>query len=76
MAVGIRHANHVAPSICKKLAITWPTSDGRSIGIVRSPTQTLEFSFFLDTQNNYVYMVTILADMSFSNLFKDNSSRE
>jgi hypothetical protein len=38
----------VAPSISKKLAITSPTSGGRSVGIrVRSRTQTMEFSFFL-----------------------------
>jgi hypothetical protein len=47
MAVGIRHADHVAPSIRKKLAITSLTSGGRSVGIVRSRTQTMEFSFFL-----------------------------
>jgi hypothetical protein len=35
-AVRIRHADHVAPSIRKKLAITSPTSGGRSVGIVRS----------------------------------------
>jgi hypothetical protein len=44
-AVGIRHADHVAPSILKKLAITSPTSGGRSVGIVRSRTQTMEFFF-------------------------------
>jgi hypothetical protein len=38
---------HVAPSIRKKLAITLPTSGGRSVGIVRSRTQTMEFSFSL-----------------------------
>jgi hypothetical protein len=38
-AVGIRHADHVAPSIRKKLALTSPTSGGRSVGIVRSQTQ-------------------------------------
>jgi hypothetical protein len=42
-AVGIRHADHVAPSIRKKLTITSPTSDSRSVGIVRSRTQTMEF---------------------------------
>jgi hypothetical protein len=46
MAVGIRHADRVAPSIRKKLAITSPTSGGRSVGTVRSRTQTMEFSFF------------------------------
>jgi hypothetical protein len=43
-AVGIRHADHVAPSIRK----SWqspPNSGGRSVGIVRSQTQTTEFFF-------------------------------
>jgi hypothetical protein len=44
-AVRIHHADHVAPSIRKKLAITSPTSGGRSVGVVRSRTQTMEFSF-------------------------------
>jgi hypothetical protein len=33
----------MAPSIRKKLAITSLTSGGRSVGIVRSQTQTMEF---------------------------------
>jgi hypothetical protein len=41
-AIGIRHADHVAPSIRKKLAFTSPTSGGRSVGMVRSRTQTME----------------------------------
>jgi hypothetical protein len=45
-AVGVRCADHVAPSIRKKLEITSPTSGGRSVGIVRSRTQTMEFRFF------------------------------
>jgi hypothetical protein len=40
-AVGIRHTDHVAPSI---LALASPTS-GHSVGIVRSRTQATEFSF-------------------------------
>jgi hypothetical protein len=44
-AVGIRHADHVTPSIRKKLAITLPTSGGRSVGIVRSRSQIMEFNF-------------------------------
>jgi hypothetical protein len=44
-AVGILHTDNVAPSIRKKLAITSPTSGRRSVGIVRSRTQTMEFSF-------------------------------
>jgi hypothetical protein len=39
----IRHADHVAPSIRKKLAITSPTSGGRSVRKVRSRTQAMEF---------------------------------
>jgi hypothetical protein len=37
-AVGIRRADHVAPTIRKELAIISPTSVGRSVGIVRSRT--------------------------------------
>jgi hypothetical protein len=40
----------MASSIRKKLAITSPTSGGRSVGIVRSRTQTMEFSFFFLVQ--------------------------
>jgi hypothetical protein len=31
----IRHADHVTPSILKKLAVSSPTSGGRSVGIPR-----------------------------------------
>jgi hypothetical protein len=34
-AVGIRHADHVAPSFLKKLALTSLTNCGLSVGIVR-----------------------------------------
>jgi hypothetical protein len=44
-AVGIRHAEHVAFSVSKKLAITSPTNGGRSVGIVRSRTQAMEYMF-------------------------------
>jgi hypothetical protein len=46
-AVGISYADHVAPSIRKKLAITSPTSGGRSVGIVRSRTQAKKLVLFL-----------------------------
>jgi hypothetical protein len=42
-AVGIRHADHLAPLYPKKLALTSSTSVGRSICIVRLRTQTTEF---------------------------------
>jgi hypothetical protein len=44
-AVWIRHADHEGNRYPQKLAITSPTSGGLSVGIVRSLTQTLEFSF-------------------------------
>jgi hypothetical protein len=37
--VGIRCADHATPSIRKKLALTSPTSGGRSVGIVRLRTK-------------------------------------
>jgi hypothetical protein len=46
-AVGMRYADHVAPSIHKKLAITSPTSGGHSVGLVRSRTLTVVFNFSL-----------------------------
>jgi hypothetical protein len=46
-AVEIRHADHVAPLYPQKLAITLLTSGGRSVGVVRSRTQTMEFFFML-----------------------------
>jgi hypothetical protein len=45
-AVGIRHADQVAPSNQQKLALTLPASGGRSAGIVRSRTQARKLSFF------------------------------
>jgi hypothetical protein len=51
--VGIRHADHVALSIRKKLALTSPASGNRSVSIVRLRTQAMEFSFSL-----IVYEVT------------------
>jgi hypothetical protein len=41
-AAGIRHTDHVAPLYPQKLAITSPTSGGRSVGIVRLRTPTME----------------------------------
>jgi hypothetical protein len=44
-AVGILCADHVTPSIRKKLALTSPTGGCRSVGIVRSRTKAMDFSF-------------------------------
>jgi hypothetical protein len=45
VAVGIRHADHVAPSIRKKKPLTSLTSGGRSIGIVCLRTEAMKFLF-------------------------------
>jgi hypothetical protein len=47
MAVGIRRADYAIPLYPPKLALTSPTSGGRSIGIVRSRTQATEFVLFV-----------------------------
>jgi hypothetical protein len=38
----------------QNLAITSPTSGGRSVSIVRSRAQTMEFSFFIIISKYYV----------------------
>jgi hypothetical protein len=45
-AIEIRHANHVAPSIRKRFALTSLTSGGRSVGIVHLRTEAAGFRFF------------------------------
>jgi hypothetical protein len=40
------HADHVTHSIPQKLALTSPKSGGRSVGMVRSWTQAMEFVVF------------------------------
>jgi hypothetical protein len=42
----------------QKLAITSPTSEGRSVGIVRSRTQTMEFFFYLPFPSNNLFTVS------------------
>jgi hypothetical protein len=42
---GIHCADHATPSIRKKLALTSPTSGGRSVGIVRVRTKSHGVSF-------------------------------
>jgi hypothetical protein len=49
-AVGIRRTDHATPLYAQKLALTSPTSGGRSVGMVRSRTKTtqlLDFFSFL-----------------------------
>jgi hypothetical protein len=47
-AVGIRRADHATPFYPQKLALTSPTSSGRSVGIVRSWTKATEFNLSLE----------------------------
>jgi hypothetical protein len=41
-AVGIRRADYVTPLYPQKLALTSPTSGGRSVGIVHSQTKAMK----------------------------------
>jgi hypothetical protein len=58
--MGIHCSDHVTPLYPQRLALTSPTSGGRSVGIVRSRTQATEFSFsfFLSCIIKSVYAVT------------------
>jgi hypothetical protein len=47
MAVGIRHAEYATRLYQQKLALTSPTSGGRSVGVVRSRTKATEFIKFI-----------------------------
>jgi hypothetical protein len=46
MAAGIRCADHTTPLYPQKLALTSPTSGGRSVGVLDSQTTATEFFFF------------------------------
>ena len=46
-AVGTRCADHTTPLYPQKLALTSPTSGGRSVGIVRSLTKATEFVCYI-----------------------------
>jgi hypothetical protein len=53
-AVGIRSADNVTPLYPQKLALTSPTGGGRSVGIVRSRTKAMEFSFSMKNFSAHV----------------------
>jgi hypothetical protein len=46
-AVGIRCADHATPLYPQKLALSSPTSGGRSVGIVRLRSKASEFFLFV-----------------------------
>jgi hypothetical protein len=56
------------PSIRNKLALTWPTSGDRSVGIVRSRTQATEFICFY-----YYYYPTAVVGPLLLFQFPDNT---
>jgi hypothetical protein len=56
--VGIRCADHVTPLYPQQLAITSPTGGGRSVGIVRSRTKAMGFSFSLMLSNPHFLLVS------------------
>jgi hypothetical protein len=60
--VGIRCADHAAPSIRKKLALTSPTYAGISVGIVNLRPKTKEFVLFVqnDTSDTTIMAPIIL----------------
>jgi len=58
--VGIRCADHVTPLYPPKLALTSPTSGGRSVGIVRSRTKATEYYYLLPLSFHSVTLVLTL----------------
>jgi hypothetical protein len=54
-AMGIRFADHATPSTRKRLALTSPTSGGRSVGIVRLRSTATEFFLYIT-----IYSATVL----------------
>jgi hypothetical protein len=58
-AVGIRRADYATPLYPQKLALTSPTSVGRSVGIVRSQTQATEFVCLFSILNVYILLLII-----------------
>jgi hypothetical protein len=61
--LGIRHTDHATPLYPQKLAITSPTSGGRSVGIVRTRTKATELVCYFTTSaliEEYLYEIHYL----------------
>jgi hypothetical protein len=57
-SVGVRHTDYTTPLYSKKLALTSPTSDSPSFGIVRSRTQATDFFWWkLIKEHNRLYIL-------------------
>ena len=65
--MGTHCADHVTPLYPQKLALTSPTSGGRSVGVVRVRTKATEFSLVLD---KYIHstLVSLLNTTGMTNL--------
>jgi hypothetical protein len=59
---GIRRTDHATPLYPQGLALTSPTSGGRSVGIVRSGTKATELVI-------YIYIYICLCEKNFSGNF-------
>jgi hypothetical protein len=75
-AVGIRHADHVAPFIRKKLALTTPTSSSRSVGIVRSRTEATEFSLVLVFPSIFLHHLSYPSMLSSASVYIPPTGRK
>jgi hypothetical protein len=63
-AVGIRHADYTTPLYPQKLALTSPTSDRRSVRIVRSWTEVQgEFGYYLKSFTGCKVRITFRKDL-------------
>jgi hypothetical protein len=56
-AVGIRHADHVAPFYPQKLALTSPTSGGSSVGQSARGLRPWSFMCIFNSSSMVVYLV-------------------
>ena len=63
--MGTRCANHVTPLYPQKLALTSPTSGGRSVGMVRSRTKATEFRLSNEIEKKLVEHVGLIRKQEF-----------
>jgi hypothetical protein len=56
----------VTPLYPQKLALTSPTSGGRSVGIVRSRTKAMEFSFYIKYSFRTLEMTNLIELLQFA----------
>ena len=69
-AVETRRADHVTPVYPRKLALSSPTGDGRSVGIVRVRTKAKEFSLLYkhcNCRNTATYVLQTVSTAKQSN---------